>query len=345
MLTCFSTLRFLRSFSLHRGLLATTASRIFRGMRSLLRQPLLHFLVLGGLLYAAQVLWQPAPHETIAVDEAWVQQLRAEWRRETGRWPTLDELQASLQRQLDDERLLREALRLELDARDSVARSRLIANLRFALDESGRDDAQLFEQARRLDLAARDLVVRRRLVQLMEHRLLEPQLPGDADLQAYVRERPQRYARPARYTFEQRYFSADAHGAAGATAAARAALETLQREPAAAVGEPFLLGARFSGLSDTQVAERFGPAFARALGESSADRWIGPLVSPYGAHLVRVSAMHAAQAADYAAVRTQAAYAWLAEHEPQRLQAALAPLRARYPAQLAPALIAQGLRA
>ena len=313
-------------------------------MKRLLFQPLLHFLILGGLLFAARTLWLAPEHDIIAVDETLVQQLRADWRRETGRWPTPVQLQASLDRQLDDERLLREALRLQLDERDAVARARLVANLRFALDDPSTGETHLLRQARHLDLAARDLVVRRRLVQLMQHRLLESRLPREADLQAYVAQHAQRYAQPARYGFEHRYFSADARGESAA-AAAQSALALLQSAQPAPAGDSFLLGASFDSLAQHDIATRFGAAFAAALARSPPGSWTGPVASPYGLHLVRVLARQPAQTPDYAAVRTQAAYAWLAQHEPQRLQQALAPLRARYPAQLAPSLLAQGLRA
>lgn len=319
-------------------------------MRALLRQPLLHFLLLGGLLLAAERSWEATRPGAVWIDEATVEDLRAQWRRDTGRWPETAELQASLRRQIDEELLLREALRLGLDSKDAVARRQLLANLRFALGTedapaTGPDDEALLAEARRLDLPARDLVVRRRLIQLMEHRLLAAQLPREAELQAYVAERSARYARAARYRLSQHYFSLDGRGLDAALALARQAQGLLAQDPAAAVGEPFLLDEALPDLTQAELAARLGPEFAEAVAAAAPGTWIGPVRSPYGAHLLRVEALEPAAAPDYAAVRTQAAYAWLAEFAPQRLQAALAPLRARYRVELAPALEAQGLTA
>lgn len=304
----------------------------------LLRQPLLHFLLLGGMLFAASHAWQP--QEPIVVDEATVQQLRADWQRETGRQPTAEQLQASLNRQVDEERLLREALRLDLDARDAVARRRLVSNMRFALADENLDEGHALEVARKLDMPARDIVVRRRLAQVMEQRLLQQQLPPEQELRDYVASHPQRYAQDARYAFEQRYFSGDARGMGAAMAAAA---QALKRQPSAPHGEPFLLGESFPAIGQRDIAARFGAAFAQSVATSQGDAWFGPVASTYGAHLVRVTRRDAAQAPDYAAVRARAAYAWLAENEPRRLREALAPLRVRYRVQLAPAVLAQGL--
>lgn len=319
-------------------------------MRSLLRQPLLHFVLLGGLLYAGVQRWEAAQPGRIAIDVATVESLRAQWRRDTGRWPEAAELQASLQRQIDEELLLQEALRLGLDGKDAVARRQLLANLRFALGReeaatTADEDAALLAEARRLELPARDLVVRRRLVQLMEDRLLAAQLPREAELQAYVAARPARYARAARYRFEQRYFSADRRSPTALATAVQAAQAQLAADPAAPVGEAFLFDDPAGSLSQDEIARRYGPEMADAVARAAPGTWTGPVASPYGQHLLRVTTVEPAQAADYAQVRTQAAYAWLAEHAPQRLRAALAPLRARYRVELAPELLAQGLRA
>jgi hypothetical protein len=313
-------------------------------MKRLLRQPWLHFALLGGLLFAAERLWFAEAPAPVIVDEAMVQQLRDQWRGETARWPSPVELQASLSRHIDDELLLREALRLGLDGKDAVARQRLLGNLRFALDDAGSDEAALLAEARRLQMPARDMVVRRRLVQVMEQRLISSQLPSESELRDYVAKRTQRYAQPARLTFSQRYFSADGRGADAALAAARAALSQLQARPEAALGDAFLLGGQFSALSAAEIAARFGVPLAQAVAQAPPGAWTGPVLSPYGAHLIRVTEAQPAQSADYAKVRTQAAYAWLAENEPLRLRAALAPLRSRYRVELVAALSAQGLR-
>lgn len=310
--------------------------------RGLVRAPVLHFLLLGGLLFTAQ-RWIGVP-DTVLISEVQVQQLREDWQRETGRMPSTPELQASLSRHVDEALLLQEALRLELDSKDAVARQRMLNNLRFALDDQISDDADLLAEARRLDMPVNDVVVRRRLLQVMENRLLTAELPTDVELRQYVSDRPQRYTQAARYSFSQRYFSRDGRGETAALAQAQAALTQLQAAPQSPVGENFLLGQNFSHATPEEITARFGKSFATAVTQAKSGQWVGPLLSPYGAHLIRIAEVQAPQPADYASIRARAAYAWLAEHEPQRLREVLAPLRARYRVELPYDVVAQGLR-
>lgn len=294
---------------------------------SLWRLPLLHFLLLGGLLYAGRALL-PAPAEPIALAETEIERLRADWMRDSGRAPTDRELSASVAQQLDEELLLREALRLGLDQRDGVIRRRLLMNMRFAFPESSLDDAALLNAARRLQMNTRDLVVRRRLVQLMQHRLVGDVKLSDAELREHIARHPQSYARPARRAFRQIYFSSERPAAQ-----AQAWLQRLQAEPdavTAEAGDAFLLGADFGLRNAGEIAAGLGPEFAAALMQAPLQQWSGPIRSPYGLHLVYVAQSESEVPADFAAVRRQAAWALRHEREQQTLQAALAELRQHY---------------
>lgn len=296
------------------------------------RAPALHFVALGGLLHLAVAAWPVAGE--IHVDLADLQRLQREWHTESGRAPTPPELRASLQRYLDDEILLAEALRLELDASDAVARARLLQNIAFAFpdgDGGEGDEGARLDQARALGMPSSDLVVRRRLIQLMEHRLVGDVDFDEASLRAYVSAHAARYAPPARLAFQQVYFSRDAR--ADARAQAEATLERLRSDASlapAALGDPFLLGEPPSPVTPAWLERRYGPAFARAVGEAQAGEWIGPLETAYGWHLVRVDAREPAGEPDFDAVRVRAAYAWRAEEERRVLQQRLQPLRKRY---------------
>jgi hypothetical protein len=302
-----------------------------------LRHPLLHFLLLGGLLFVARQ-WLPAPDEPlhrIQVSAGELQRLQADWARETGRAPSAGELQASLQRHLDEEILLREALKLGLESADPVARERLVQNLRFAFPESDASDEALLAEARALGLHRRDLVVRRRLAQVMAMRTVGQASFSEAELRDYVSRNPQRYASPARYAFRQVFVSGD-RPQAEAERIAQALLARLQAqdERAATAGDPFLLGADFAPQSAAELDRAFGPGFGAALAALAPGAWAGPLRSAYGLHLVRIERVEPGAAPDFAQVRARAAYALLAEREKAILQDELMRLRARYRVQL-----------
>jgi len=306
------------------------------------RQPLLHFLLLGGLLFLAKG-WLPPPAPPIHVSAADVERLRQDWRRDTGVAPTPAQLQASLERWLDDEVLLREALRLGLDRRDAVAQRRLLMNLRDAYPDSPLDDAALLREAEALEMQQSDLVVRRRLVQAMEQRLLVGQAFSEQELQDYIAAHPERYAAAPRYSFRQ-VFLAGAGEAVRAEAARLLAQLQLQREPQPPTlpGEPFLLGERFDALSPAEIARSFGEDFAVAVQHAPAGQWSGPQASPYGLHLLQVQPVPPQAAPDPAERRRQAAYALLAEREPQQLARLRAQLRQRYPVVIESGIIETG---
>lgn len=292
-------------------------------LKRFIRQPLLHFLLLGTLLHLAQA-WIPQPTEPIRVSAADVERLREDWRRDTGRSPDAQQLQASYRRWLEDEALLREALRLGLDQRDPVAQRRLLMNLRFAYPESKLDDAELLREAEALEMRQSDLVARRRLIQAMEQRLLAQTEPTEQELRDYVAANPGRYAAPARYSFEQ-VFLQPSRGEAEASrqlAALRAGAE-----PA---GDAFLLGAQFRALTQEEISRQLGRPLAAAVAAAAPDEWTGPVASPYGLHLLRLQQREDAAEADFAAVRRQAAYALQAERQQRQLAEARARLLQRY---------------
>ena len=145
-------------------------------MRGLLREPLVHFLVLGAAIYL--VAGRGADHpDRIVVDEGRVAMLarsfEATWRRPPG--------DAELERLIDDyvmeEVLYREALALGLD----------------------RDD----------------LVVRRRMRQKMEflNDGLEARTPSEPELQDFLAANPERFRVPSRVSFEQVFVNPEREGA------------------------------------------------------------------------------------------------------------------------------------
>lgn len=302
----------------------------------LLRQPIFHFLLMGGLLYALA----PNPvtpdsrapdTEAIQVSPADVQRLREQWTRESARAPTRTELTASIAQHVDEEILVHEALQLGLDERDPVVRERLLLNLRFAYPQRRLSDAALLREARALGMARRDPVLRRRLAQIMEQNIVSRSTVSEADLRAYAARYPQRFGARTRTSFRQVFLSRDRPRADARAEAARWLAQLRKTAGAApALGDPFLLGQQFQSLSQDEIARQLGADFAAALAQVRPGEWTGPLPSLYGLHLVRVEHVEQAAALDFAAQRAQLAYAVQQEVEARTLRAELARLRGRY---------------
>ena len=106
----------------------TRAARSRRAWPAWLREPLLHFVILGALLFGLDHVWvgrADDPHR-IVVSAAVDQDARTLFLNARGRMPSADELQALRQLWLDNEVLYREGLALQVDKGDTAIRERVI---------------------------------------------------------------------------------------------------------------------------------------------------------------------------------------------------------------------------
>jgi hypothetical protein len=227
----------------------------------MLREPLLHFLLLGAALFVAYQLLQRSggssgPRE-IVVTLGQIEQLAAGFSKVWQRQPTADELVGLVRDRVREEIYCREALALGLDRDDTVIRRRLRQKMEFVSD----------------DIAA----------------LAEP---TDADLEEYLRAHPDAFRVEPRCTFQQLYLDPQKH-AENLAGDVALLLERLDQAGAeadlTAMGDSLMLEPRFAGLTTQDVAQQFGEPFALALGRLEPGRWQGPVESGYGVHLVFVS--------------------------------------------------------
>jgi hypothetical protein len=319
-------------------------SRVQRALRRAAGAPLLHFVLLGGALFAldarrppAGVGDAPAARQPVVITAAQVEQLRDDYARETGRAPSREEEAALIDGAVEEELLYRAALARGLDRGDRSIRWRLTEKMRFLGDDAEGEGEQLYRRALDLGLDRDDAIIRRILVEKM--RLLAGleagvDEPSEAELQEYLDRHRDRYVEPARVSFWHVFLSAERRGA-GLEAAARelrADLETRPTSPEHAVerGDTFMLGAHVRAASAQQVAKLFGSGFAGAVLQFEAGRWSQPVRSAYGLHLVWVEAREPARTAPLDAVRTQVLRALRAERRAARLAEFLARLHRQY---------------
>src|SRR5262245_50985087 len=108
-------------------------------MKKPLREPFLHFLMLGAALFALNA-WRESerPREgppRIAVTAAVIERLRAGYERQFGQPPDADELRGLVAAHIREEVLYREALELGLDRDDTIVRRRLAQKMEFLTDD------------------------------------------------------------------------------------------------------------------------------------------------------------------------------------------------------------------
>lgn len=298
--------------------------------KATVRAPLLHFLLLGGLLHAAVTLWPRAP-EAVVISHQEQTRLWRMWQQETARTPSVEEWQASLRRRADEEVLLREALRLGWAETDPVARQRLLQDWRFAHPRDQSPESEQLRAALALGLPEHDEVVRRRLIQRVEQHLGAELELSTAEVLAFIAKHPERYAARHSYRFEQRWLPA------ASAAEVEAALRALQQdqEPKSGVAAwPY--GDEQVQASSAELTRRYGAEFVRSLAGLPQRQW-SKLQSPYGWHLLRP--LPPAPASTDAATKpplSQAAIALLEERRAEAVKAEVARLRQRHPVAFAP---------
>jgi peptidyl-prolyl cis-trans isomerase C len=268
--------------------------------KRLLREPLVHFLLLGAVIFAL-LRWHQGAQQRydIRIDDGTERHLASAWQQQFGSAPDAATMQRLIDQRVRDEIMLREALALGLDRDDEIIRRRLLQKYEFLQQ----------------DLA----------------RLAEP---GEAQLRDYYAQHTAVYAAPARVTFTHIYFSPDA-GDGVAQARARRVLQALVAQRRATRAPE--LGDRFPDLYDyaslgaRELERLFGPSpLVAALLEAPEDQWSGPYRSGFGWHLVRVSGHEPARVPLLAEIRERVRSDYLRDEHERANQQAFAQLAARY---------------
>ena len=139
-------------------------------LRRLLHEPLLHFFVLGGLLFA---LWSwlggNTSNATIVVDQARMDALSGQFERVWQRAPTSKEMQGLVDAWVREEILYREGVAAGMARDDDIVRRRVVQKMTFLAETSA------------------------------------SRAPTDAELEAWWRAHPEAYRVPPSYTLQQTF--------------------------------------------------------------------------------------------------------------------------------------------
>ncbi len=310
-------------------------------MMSWWSRPALHFLLLGGLLYAGSA-WQ-AQRDSYRINAPGPERLQAvldEWVRSSGRLPTERERQQLLAAETDGDILLTEALRRQLHRDDPVVQQRLLRDARF-LGIEGSEREQL-AAVLALEVHKRDEVIRRRLIQRMEdygRSRADATEPDEPALRALYQQQRERWQLPARLQLSHIYLSADKPLP---RQRAEQLLQTLRAEPvdlatAPQLGDVFLHGNRLPLQDSNALAFYFGEAFVETLlaqGEAllanPARGWLGPVESAYGYHLVLIEQFEEAGYQPFAEVQSALQAQWRRQSQQRALADYMAELRECY---------------
>lgn len=265
-------------------------------MRRLLREPLLHFAVLGAALFGAYafVRGDASPTTEIVVSGDQLAAIEAQFRATWQRPPTEAEMQALVERQVRDEVLFREGLAMGLDRDDPVIRNRVKQKMEFVAEDS-----------------------------------LVPE-PTEADLAEYLEQHRADFEIPAAVTFEQVFFDPERRGK-GLDADVAAALAALTRgRSASETGDRTQLPSGMARAMPADVTASFGTEFTTAIATIPVGVWQGPVRSSFGLHLVRVSWRGTATVPTLADARDVVTREWTRARTLEVRRTFYESLRARY---------------
>ncbi len=259
-------------------------------LRRLLREPLIHFVLLGVALFAI--------YDVVSVDDA---------RDTQSRVINVDRETLVEFLQYRSAAFEPEYFNTQFDALSEEQQAELARN--YVREEA------MAREARALGLDRNDYVIKRRLIQKVEYLVadtdLDPDPPSEENLRRYYEEHRADFGIPAEYTFTHVFADAEIDRQGGPEAEARSLLARMRADSAEfndapAYGDRFPYQRNFVRQNLRPIADIFGPEFATTLTQlQPGDTWQGPIMSQFGAHLVMLTAQQDARKPEFEEVRAQ----------------------------------------
>ena len=217
----------------------------------------IHFIGIGVLLFLLYGLVndKTASKNTIIINDFDVSSLISKWEMQWKRPPTEKELQNLINLNIKQEVFYQEALNMNLDHNDEIIKRRLSQKMQFLSN----------------DIAA----------------MIEP---TENELKLYYNEHADKYLTPPSYSLYQITFSPD-----NRKDNYKDAIETLKQFPNATFdemkqwGDALPFNYYFEDINANEFGLQLGSKFPEALKEQGLNKWVGPIPSGFGYHLVFIT--------------------------------------------------------
>jgi len=250
----------------------------------LLKDPLFHFVVLGAILFTAYLYVnediEVSEPKRIIIDQNVLARLTVPFTQSWMRKPTKEELNGLVHEYIKEEIIYREALELGLDKDDPVIRRRMRQKMEF-----------------------------------LNQDISDPPKATDAVLQVYLDKHKSAFVRPPMATFTQLFFRLDSADDVERIKAHLVELHglTIEQTDLAAIGDTTLLTASMIDASPAEVARVFGQEFAKELFTFGDQKWVGPIRSGFGLHLVYIEKLVQSETPALEDIRKAVERDWLSE--------------------------------
>jgi len=273
-------------------------------LKRLLREPLVHFLLIGAVLFgiysftqAGRTAYASSKQIQLSLDELTRLALlfQSQWRRE----PTPEEFNRLVENRVQGEILYREALAMGLDKDDEIVKRRMAQKMQFLAEDVG-----------------------------TAHE------PTGAELKSWFEKNNAKFTQPGRVSFRHLYFSPDVRGARAREDAVKALSQIAgQREDtklAASLADPFMFQDYYRDRAPEYLGKEFGPQFAQAVTKLAPGSWQGPIESGFGWHLVFVDTVIPGRLPAFEEIEPDVKTAWLNEQKSLAWEKAYRDMRAKY---------------
>ena len=267
------------------------------------REPLVHFLVIGAVIFVLfGFMGQKDVEEqerAITITAGEINWLTDTWKKRWNRPPTEKERAGIIDQYLREMILYREAVAMGLDRDDTVIRRRLAQKLQFLTQD-----------------------------------LISPQPPTEDELRTYFKAHMDRYQPPDLITLTHVFLDPDKRGDRTLKDAEtiKAELIALKQPPrdARSFGDPFMLQSYYPERSEAELAKLFGSGFAKPVFKLAPGKWHGPVLSGYGTHLVYVHDRRESEPPGFSEIEAQVRKDWEDDKREQLNEQYIASLMGRY---------------
>ena len=251
-------------------------------MQKILKEPLVHFLLIGASLFCLYSFLNPSAEQlenkVIRIEESDVTRLVKAYQQNWNAPPDSATLKSLLKEEIKAEVFYREALRMQLDHNDEIIRRRLKQKYEFLVKD-----------------------------------LADSQQPSEAALQFFYEENGNLYKERVKYSFSQIYFSPDKRKSP--LADAQSILAQIQKKKEGnltikKLGDNFHLQNYFAERDYNDVRQLFGQDFSKAVFANKTTGWTTPIRSGYGIHLVNITAIQAASVRPFSQVKEKVEADW-----------------------------------
>jgi parvulin-like peptidyl-prolyl isomerase len=231
--------------------------------KRLFREPLVHFLLLGTLIFAIAGKLERQRDKAdreIVIDNGTAKRLATTYATQMGAMPSQKTLDALIDNYVEDEIYYREAKKAGLQDDDEIIRRRLVQKVKF-----------------------------------LESDLTTVPEPTDQILKQFYNTHQELFRDPATTTFTQIYFTPDKAGSEDAKLRAGKVLQKLSDQPhpptrSPGLGDPFSLQYDYNDMDRLQAKQIFGDfEIVDSLFSVPEKKWSGPFQSGYGWHLIFIS--------------------------------------------------------